>query len=107
MRKTAWVVLLASAWSAGVCAAQPSVVAGPANGAIVLDGALDEPAWAAAGVIPELTQQAPSPGKPSPYATRVMVLADRETLYIGFVCADPRPEKIAVHTLQRDADLSA
>src|SRR5258708_19094044 len=39
--------------------------------------------------------------------TKIMVLADRETLYFGVECTDPEPGRIAVHTLQRDADLSA
>jgi len=58
-------------------------------------------------VIPDLVQQSPAPGRPTPYQTRVRVLADRETLYIGIECTDPHPGEIAVHTLQRDADLSA
>jgi len=85
----------------------PEVTAGRLTAAIALDGALAEPAWAAAGVIPDLTQQSPAPGRPTPYQTRVRVLADRETLYVGVECTDPHPDKIAVHTLQRDADLSA
>ncbi|PYQ64470.1 MAG: hypothetical protein DMF53_07395 [Acidobacteria bacterium] len=83
----------------------PTVGAGPAAGRIVLDGALDEPAWAAAGVIPELTQQDPKPGEPTPFSTRVAVLADGDTLYFGITAVDPEPARIAVHTLQRDADL--
>jgi len=86
----------------------PAVVAAaPASTRIVLDGMLDEAAWGNAGVISGLTQQEPFPGRPTPYGTRVLVLADRDTLYIGVECTDPQPGKIAVHTLQRDADLSA
>ena len=92
---------------AALAAEPPLVAAAPAASRIVLDGALDEAAWGQAGVISGLTQQEPFPGKPTPYGTRVLVLADRETLYIGVECTDPQPEKIAVHTLQRDADLSA
>jgi Domain of unknown function (DUF5916)/Carbohydrate family 9 binding domain-like len=87
--------------------APPAVTAGQAAAPIVLDGALAEPAWAAAGVIADLTQQSPVPGRPTAYRTRVRVLADDETLYIGVECMDPHPEEIAVHTLQRDADLTA
>ena len=79
----------------------PEVTAGRLTAAIALDGALAEPAWAAAGVIPDLTQQAPASGRPTPYRTRVRVLADRETLYVGVECTDPHPDEIAVHTLQR------
>ena len=112
MRRTALLTLLLLRFTPALSAAEPPaappvVTAGMPASPIVLDGALDEPAWASAGVISNLTQQEPFPGKPTPYDTKVMVLADRETLYIGVACSDPEPERIAVHTLQRDADLSA
>src|SRR5262245_8240100 len=70
-----------------------------------IDGVLDEPDWAEAAVIEELTQQEPHPGEPTPWHTEVWVLVDRDTLYVGFRCIDPQPDRIAVHTLQRDGDL--
>ncbi|HEV2332891.1 MAG TPA: DUF5916 domain-containing protein [Gammaproteobacteria bacterium] len=73
---------------------------------ITLDGHLDEPAWQHAGVIQDLTQQSPYPGKPTPYHTKVLLLRDGHTLYIGLVCDDPDPSKAAVHTLVRDGDQS-
>ncbi|HKH45932.1 MAG TPA: DUF5916 domain-containing protein [Thermoanaerobaculia bacterium] len=82
------------------------VAAAPASSLVVLDGSLDEPAWEYAGIIPDLTQQEPEPGRPTPFdATRISVLTDGVTLYVGIVCPDPEPEKIAVHTLQRDAEM--
>src|SRR5436309_224152 len=112
MRKTALLTLLLLRFMPALSAAEPPaappvVTAGMITSPIVLDGALNEPAWASAGVISNLTQQEPFPGQPTPYDTKVMVLADRETLYIGVACSDPEPERIAVHTLQRDANLSA
>jgi hypothetical protein len=101
--------LLIPATAPAALSAEPplaAVAATPATAPIVLDGALDEPAWAAAGAIPGLTQQEPEPGRPTPFdATRISVLTAGETLYFGIVCPDPEPENIAVHTLQRDADL--
>ena len=86
--------------------AAPTVDALQASGPISLDGSLDEPSWQKAGEIPFLTQQDPKPGAPTPFdATRVLVLADGENLYFGVVCPDPEPEKIVVHTLERDAEL--
>lgn len=99
-------VLLSPAVAAQAPSVPRAVAAPPASGPIVLDGVLDEPAWAAAGTIPGLAQQEPEPGRPTPFdATRISVLTAGETLYFGFDCPDPEPAKIAVHTLQRDADL--
>ncbi len=99
-----FVLLLAIALPAA--AQEPSVAAGLTEEAIVLDGALDEPAWEYAGALSDLTQQEPEPGRATPFdATRISILSDGETLYFGIACPDPEPEKIAVHTLQRDADL--
>src|SRR5580698_1987880 len=71
---------------------------------ITLDGHLDEPAWQHAGVIQDLTQQSPKPGEPTPYHTKVLLLRDGHTLYIGLVCDDPDPSKAATHTLVRDGN---
>jgi hypothetical protein len=84
----------------------PSIVtAGTLEGAIHLDGVLDEPAWQRAGVIAELTQQSPKPGEPTPFRTEVRILADGENLYFGITCVDPDPSRIAVHTMQRDGNM--
>ena len=83
----------------------PVVKAGQVNGRIRLDGVLDEPAWRNAGIIPDLTQQEPQPGKPTPYRTKVLVLVDGQNLYIGVVCHDPDPSEITVHTMQRDGNM--
>jgi len=85
--------------------ARPAVSPGRASGPIRIDGRLDEADWGAAGVIADLVQQSPVPGGPSPYRTEVRLLTDGETLYIGVTCADPDPAAIAIHTMQRDADM--
>ena len=84
---------------------RPVLFAPTRVGDIRVDGSLDEPAWRNAGVIPDLIQQAPRPGDPTPYRTQVRVLVDSEALYIGITCADPEPSRIGVHTLQRDGDM--
>jgi hypothetical protein len=99
-------LFLAPALAGQQTSAPSSVAAVPAAGAIVLDGSLDEPAWTEAGTIPGLVQQDPEPGGPTPFdATRISILSDGITLYFGIVCPDPEPEKISVHTLQRDAEM--
>jgi len=83
----------------------PEVQAGKVDpGAITVDGHLDEPAWSQAGVIEDLTQQSPHPGAPTPYHTKVLLLRDNHTLYIGLVCDDPDLSKLATHTLVRDGN---
>lgn len=83
------------------------VQVGDLNGAtITLDGVLNEPVWQSAPVL-TLTQQNPHPGAPSPYTTTVRILRGATYIYFGVTCTDPDPSKIAIHTLQRDADQSS
>ena len=106
----AWVLtlavtaVLATATPAG--AAAPTLSAGSTDQEIDLDGSLDEPAWQQAGTIQDLTQQDPHPGEPTEFTTEVRVLMDETTIYIGFVCHDPDPSRIAIHTMQRDGNMS-
>ena len=87
-------------------AGRPILAAAAAAEPIRLDGALDEPSWSRARAI-ELTQQAPRPGEATPFRTEVRLLVDSENLYFGITCEDPDPRRIAIHSLQRDADLTA
>ncbi|HEV2606898.1 MAG TPA: DUF5916 domain-containing protein, partial [Xanthomonadaceae bacterium] len=84
-------------------AASAKVLATPAQGAITLDGALDEADWSHAPTI-DLTQQDPHPGEPTPYRTQIRLLTDRNHLYLGITCVDPDFGKRSVHTLERDSD---
>jgi hypothetical protein len=79
----------------------PSVQAINTSTSITLDGHLDEPVWRDAPVL-KLVQQSPKPGEPTPYETEVRVVVTRDHIYFGFVCNDPSPRQIAVHTMQRD-----
>lgn len=72
---------------------------------IDLDGRLTERAWQDAGRIPELFQQEPNPGQPTAFKTQVRILTDGESLYIGVLAVDPRPERIAVHSMRRDSEM--
>ena len=87
-------------------AAAPTLTAGSTDQEIKLDGLLDEPAWQQAGTIHDLTQQDPHPGEPTEFTTEVRVLVDTTAIYIGFVCRDPDPTRIAIHTMQRDGNMS-
>jgi hypothetical protein len=81
----------------------PLVHARPAQGAIDIDGKLNEPDWQAAEPM-LLTQQSPFPGHSTPYTTEVRVLISRDALIFGFRCHDPNPKAIQVHSLTQDAD---
>ena len=99
---------LASALSATTPTAAPAQPAyvqtvQVSQGAIVLDGALDEPAWQRVTKL-RLTQQDPHPGQPTPYVTTVRVLRDGTHLYFGVICTDPDPASLAVHSLERDSE---
>ena len=82
----------------------PNVAAGRSDSPIRLDGRLDELAWRQAGVIADLPQQSPHPGEPTPFKTEVRVLIVGNTLYFGFLCTDPEPGRVSVHSMQRDGD---
>lgn len=92
-----------AAGSAVHAADRPSVRAELASSSITLDGKLDEAAWKDAQVL-TLTQQSPRPGQPTPYKTEVRVLVSNDAVYFGFLCHDPNPKAIAVHTMRRDGD---
>jgi len=85
----------------------PVLAAGELTGSIQIDGVLDEPAWAAAPAIDDLTMSEPILGGTPTGATRVKVLADRKVVVIGIVCSDPDPGGIVSHTKARDASLAA
>ncbi len=59
-----------------------------------LDGLLAESAWSVAPAIGRLTMQEPFEGSPSSEETQVMVLYDRENLYVGIRALDSDPEAI-------------
>src|SRR6266436_5643347 len=81
---------------------EPSIEAAVlSSGSITLDGRLEEPIWRSAPVL-KLTQQSPKPGEPTPFETEVRVVVTRDRVYFGFLCKDPDPRRIAVHTMRRD-----
>ena len=53
------------------------------QGEIMVDGSLDETAWAAAKPITELVQGVPDEGKPPSQKTEIRILYDANAIYIG------------------------
>jgi len=112
MRVPTWTTALAVLASVrtpaqgGADVSQPIALhATAASGPIRVDGVLDDAAWADAAVIGDLIQQDPHPGEPTPFRTEVRVLVDADDIYLAIHCFDPEPDRIAIHTLQRDGGL--
>jgi len=72
---------------------------------IKVDGFLDEPVWEKATEISDFIQFEPDRGKPASLKTSVKILYDESSIYFGFLCYDPQPEKIAARMTKRDAEL--
>ena len=68
----------------------------------VIDGRLDEAAWAGAAVVKDLTQAYPNEGTPPSARTEVRLLFDAEYMYIGVRAFDADPEQIIAKERQRD-----
>lgn len=75
--------------------------------AIVVDGALSEPAWERADGLTGFVQFQPNRGEPASVRTVVKVLYDGRRVYFGFLCYDAEPEKIVSRVTRRDADIEA
>lgn len=63
--------------------APPVAKAAQRNGAIHVDGRLDEAAWSAATPVTQFIQSDPQEGKPATQRTEVRFLYDNEALYVG------------------------
>lgn len=73
------------------------------TGEIVLDGVLNESAWAAAEPITGFTESFPDPGAPASQRTEARILYDDAAIYAGIRMYDPRPDSIAAQLARRDA----
>jgi hypothetical protein len=69
---------------------------------IVVDGRLDEPAWARAPVATDFYQQEPKEGELSTERTEIRFLYDQDYLYIGGTLYDSDPRGGITNELKRD-----
>jgi hypothetical protein len=69
---------------------------------IVIDGMLDEPAWAGADPAIDFYQQLPDEFAPATERSEVRFLYDDRMLYVGGVLYDPEPGRLIVNELRRD-----
>ena len=76
-------------------------------GGMVIDGALDEPAWNTAEAVDAFTQTEPTEGLAPTFRTTVRVLAGPKGLVIGIVCEDPEPGGVVSYSVRRDAPLGS
>jgi hypothetical protein len=74
----------------------------PAGSAIVIDGELNEPAWANATSIPLIYEWQPGDNVPAVVETICLVTFDSERLYVAFRAKDPNPRDIRAHFADRD-----
>ncbi len=72
---------------------------------ITINGKLNESAWREADSYETFYQFEPEYGAPSSFGTSVRVLYDERTLYFGFECLDPDPERITAKVTKRDGEL--
>jgi hypothetical protein len=81
----------------------PIATAARAERAPVVDGRLDDAAWALATPVTDLTQSDPQEGQPATERTEVRFVYDGDALYIGARMFDREPRKIAHHLGRRDS----
>jgi hypothetical protein len=94
--------------SYGHTIAVPSAIAARLRGHIVLDGRLDEPAWAAARPITEFTQTDPDEGKPASERSEVRFLFDADALYVGAKLYDALGARgVTTRLVRRDANFAS
>lgn len=109
-------VSLSLSFSASVAAQQPtaqtpsdarparrSFAISKALSPIVVDGTLDEAAWATATAIPLIYEWQPGDNVPASVETTALVTFDAERLYVAFKATDPNPADIRAHYADRDA----
>lgn len=72
------------------------------DAAPVIDGDLNDPAWAQAAVIEEFYQVEPAEGAPPSHPTRAYVMYDERNLYVGVYAYDSAPARIYRNLLERD-----
>ena len=102
----------------GAPAAPPQVVSGCCGGGaapalqatrvadaeITVDGAMEEPAWAAAAVATGFTQFEPDEGQPATQRTEARVLYGATAVFVFMRAHDTRPAEIASQLTRRDQE---
>jgi hypothetical protein len=69
-----------------------------------IDGVLSEECWKTAQAVQDFVQYEPYNGSPATYDTRVMIVYDDNSIYVGAVMYDSEPDKIMLELGPRDSD---
>ncbi len=95
----------ASAWGAveGPGRTQ-SIRTARVQGAVTVDGKLDEPGWVHAPVFTDFVQRFPTSGTAPSERTELRVLYSESTVYVGVIARDSEPEKVDRRLARRDSD---
>jgi hypothetical protein len=72
------------------------------EGAVSVDGHLDDPGWAGAVVIPLSWEVSPADNGTAPVSTECRLTHDANNLYLGCMAQDPDPERIRAYIVDRD-----
>lgn len=107
--------MVAVLWSSAAPAAPPaestdksvSAVRVDVDRAPVIDGRLDDAAWALAQPAGDFVQQFPHEREPATERTEFRILYDDDNLYIGVTCHDSNPAGIVARLTRRDRDIEA
>lgn len=94
-----------SAWAADP-GPRPALKALPLTEPIVVDGKLDDPAWAQAEAGGGFIQREPREGEPATEPTEVRVAYTSSMLYIGIHAFDSDPSGLVAQEMRRDQSLS-
>ncbi|MEQ9398684.1 MAG: DUF5916 domain-containing protein [Longimicrobiales bacterium] len=70
----------------------------------VVDGRLDDPAWASAPVLDGFVQREPFQGQGVSERTEIRVVADGDAIYVGAWLYDSQPDALVYGETRRDAD---
>ncbi|MBW3571414.1 MAG: carbohydrate binding family 9 domain-containing protein, partial [Gemmatimonadetes bacterium] len=101
------IVLLGAALAAPADSTPPKTLAAhrlaPGEAAPVLDGRLDDAAWARAAAATGFVQVQPRAGEPATERTEARVVYDDGAVYVAMRAYDPAPDSIAAQLGRRDA----
>lgn len=82
---------------------RPALWAARLEGAVRIDGRLDEPSWSQAQAATVFTQLDPDRGQPASERTEVRILLSEDAIYVGVKLYDSEPSRIRARLGRRDA----